>query len=48
MKLSINKVKQKLTTSAHLIGHFFLTNLFLPVGAVLLGAELYNVWFKKE
>ena len=48
MNLQLNSVKQKLTTSAHLIGHFLITNLMMPVGAVLLGFELYTLWFKKQ
>jgi hypothetical protein len=38
---------EKSKKSAILIGHFILTNVFLPLMMFQLGKDLYDVWFKK-
>lgn len=37
---------KKTQKSAELIGHFVITNLFLPLTMYQLGKELYDIWFK--
>jgi hypothetical protein len=39
-------MKKKTQRSAELIGHFILTNVFLPLVMYQLGKDLYEVWFK--
>lgn len=38
----------KIKQSTIIIGHFVVTNLFLPFTLYRLGQDLYTVWFRKS
>jgi hypothetical protein len=40
-------MKEKFVKSCHIINRFVLTNLFIPIAAIMFCVELYHIW-KKE